>query len=209
MVYLILKKDALEKAKKKCTRLYYILMCRLPTYGAQYGAILLNETRLANAVSLIPIKQSALTDTDKRIPFRISRKGPGYTYSGDCVEAKFAANSVCMFYLEDETKRVVMDCHLVKGDAEDHVMFNPVAAVQLVKLRNGRMAFKMLNKGQYSTPELGEVISSAYNDSEIKVPDRRTDVMLMKSDQDRKNVVPRSSMTLAYGVSDWPSYSGL
>lgn len=213
VVYLILKKGAYEGAVAKCERLYYVLMCRLPTYAAQMATVVINETRLASAVlqhriALVPIKQSALTQNDKQRPFRISRKGPGYTYSGQCVEAKFSSDSVCLFYLENDTKRVVMDCHLLKGDAEDHALFNPVSAVQVVKSSKDSVVFKMLSRGQFSTRELGEVIASVYNDDNIQVPPRKTDIMQIKCDDDVNNTVPRSRMALSHGVHEWPTFWG-
>ena len=65
--------------------------------------------------------------------------------------------------------------------------------------------FSFINNGQYKYThlELGNLLSSLYNDPEVVlVPD----VMLMKSEEDIKNVIPRSSMILPYGVPHWPSF---
>ncbi len=201
--YVVLKKNAFENAKTKCSKLHYILHQKLPTYAVEIMTMLINESNLPHAVlghriGLCPIVQRQLTDVNKSVPTRISFKGPGYITSGQCPNMHFASDCIKLCYLDTEDKRVVVDCHFVKGDAEVHAMFNPICNISLYRVNGDHLAFKFTRNGQYSTEELGHLLTTMYNDPDIKVPAMKSNVEGVRYPQDVENVIPRSELTLPY-----------
>ncbi len=94
---------------------------------------------MSHRVSLCPIDQSTIKSQDKSVPFRLSFKGPGVVYTGDCTTVRYSNPHIPICSLEKD-KRMVIDCHLIKGDATEHALYNPICNVQIYSILpiNGR-----------------------------------------------------------------------
>lgn len=202
---IIIKRGAFKKAKSKCNRLYHILLSKVQTYAMDMVTVLINDSNLLSAIlthriAMCPLKQSAIKQINVNSPMRISFMGEGYIVTGQCSEVPFAANNIKLCYIKDKASKVILDCHIAKGDATVHARFNPICHLAICNLTSDQVAFKFTMNGQYTIEELEANIISLYSSSDLIVSENIPAVETIRYPEDLQNIIPRSAIAMPYGV---------
>jgi hypothetical protein len=98
-----------------------------------------------------------------------------------------------------------MDCYVTKGDGEMDCKYNPICQVKVLQTQRGDTPFSFMSNGQYKRSELLDVIQDVYNDPNVTLPERMPNVYNIRYDEDREYVIPRSALSLPYGMLKHPS----